>query len=308
LKFYLDVHDPLLIANTPAMNSSEADEETPQVDKGKSRAEPPAASERTPLLASQSFSRREDSVLRAARSQRSLFFKLIIVFFATLIVCIFVLIILAFLAYTYASRVSKLAPEDLLRQGLIIRGPDRVDLLNATGDGEIWVNFQGRVGVDAGRILGVQRNEEGDNIFTDVWKNLGRWGVERLNTITVKLDTIVLKPSYDPSIHLASLDVPKMALPLTIDPPPDESSIPVLVRHSPNASTLVDFVNDAWADGVVSLDASLKKLVVKGGGLHDRTWRHNFKHKLTNVTAGLYYKSTYLSQPLYHFGPMLTRP
>ena len=66
--------------------------------------------------------------------------------------------------------------EELLDRAVTVKGPDRLDVLNITEGGGIWIKVEGRVGVDAGAVIGVN-SEDGDGIFRDIWKSIGtRWG------------------------------------------------------------------------------------------------------------------------------------
>ena len=293
------------------MSSSE---HVPHIDKGKSRACHTAASERTPLLASQSRTPDDDRDLEpTSRSDRRLWSKLIFIFLATLSICesdlcccvtmlmiplgIVAFIVVALLAYSYAARVMFVSSEELLDRAVTVKGPDRLDVLNITEGGGIWIKVEGRVGVDAGAVIGVN-SEDGDGIFRDIWKSIGRWGIQRLDRITIKLTTIQISSEGKHSAVLGSLDTASMDVALTTEPPSDFSwlskvSMPVFVAPTQNASALLRFVRDSWRDGTVVIQAHVERAIIQGGSLSDNSWRRLFNGKLSEITTAIRMKSEY---------------
>lgn len=273
-----------------SMNSvTKPDEQPDPIDKGKRRVQ--EATERTPLLtgASPSFVPPDDppTPVLARRRLRS---KLTFVFFVSLSVC--VAVVLAVL-YSYASYALSSSPEDLLNDALVIRGPDRVDVLNLTSDGGIWVNVEGRIGVDAGSIIGVNRGPDNDGFFRNIWKSMGRWGVRRVDRISVNLTTINISPEHDPSTILTSVESSPVEVPLTADPPSDVKSwltkvyIPLLIRPTSNTSALIQFVRDAWRHGSVAVQVDVGRVVVRGGALDEYSWKRKLWGEATNIKTAL---------------------
>jgi len=199
------------------------------------------------------------------------------------------------LAYSYTTRIKLVSSDELLKRAVFVRGPDRLDVLNITDDGGIWVNVDSRVGVDAGAMVGVN-SEDDDGIFRDIWKSIGRWGIRRLDRITLKLTTIHISPQADPSTILASLDTSPMDLPLTTEPPSDSTwltkvSIPVFIAPTQNTSALLQFMRRSWQDGTVAVQAHVDRLVIQGGSLDDNGWRKMLDQQRLGVHAAIRMKS-----------------
>jgi len=206
-----------------------------------------------------------------------------------------VFIVVALLAYSYVARAKLVSPDDLLDRAVVVKGPDRLDVLNITKDGGIWINVEGRVGVDAGEVIGVN-SDDNDGIFRDIWKSLGRWGIRRLDKITIKLTTIRIYPEDDDSNFLASLDTSPMELPLTTGPTSDLSwltqvSLPVFITPTLNTSALVQFVRDSWRNGTVAVQVHVERAVVQGGSLSDNSWRRIFDQQRSEIYTAIRAKS-----------------
>ncbi|KAF8153282.1 hypothetical protein B0H34DRAFT_800501 [Crassisporium funariophilum] len=273
------------------MNTIQDQEDPPElVDKGKRRALEPT--ERTPLLGSSSAV--IEDAAPAADSNRRLWSKLTTVFLATLSVCILAFVLLALLAWSYASRASELTPEDVINHNLVFAGPDRMDVLNVTDDGGIWMNVEGRIGLDVGSAIGVG-NDPDDGVFRDIWKAIGRWGVRKLDRVTVDLSTIKIMPEYDLTTVLVALDMPSMELPLTVDPPKDLSwlthmSKAIFVQPTSNTTLLLQFLKESWRHGSVAVRADVGQAIIRGGSLDTATWRRQFHGKLTNIRTSIHMK------------------
>jgi hypothetical protein len=204
-------------------------------------------------------------------------------------------IVVALLAYSYVARIKLGSPDELLDRAVVVQGLDRIDVLNVTEEGGIWINIESRAGVDAGAAIGVN-SEDDDGIFRDIWKSLGRWGIRRLDRINIKLTTIHISPQDDHSTVLASLDMSPMDLPLTTEPPSDPSwltkiSIPVFIAPSQNASALVQFVRHSWQDGTVAVQARVDRVVIQGGSLTDNSWRRMLDQQRSEVHTTIRMKS-----------------
>jgi hypothetical protein len=210
-------------------------------------------------------------------------------------------IVVALLAYSYAARAKAVASDDLLDRAVTVQGPDRLDVLNVTEDGGIWVSLEGRVGVDAGSAIGVNA-EDDDGILSSIWKSIGRWGIRRLDRITIKLTTIHISPQDDHEIILAAVDACPIDLPLTAEAPSDLSwltkvSVPIFINPSRNASTLIQFVRDCWRDRAVAVRAHVDRVVVQGGALDDTSWRRRFEQQRSDILKMILMKSRYQIWP-----------
>ncbi|KDQ57876.1 hypothetical protein JAAARDRAFT_176965 [Jaapia argillacea MUCL 33604] len=263
-------------------------EHTP-VGKGKQRAASPALSERTPLLGSPSYTGNEDDVETRVRTRRRLWPALLLVFFISLCLCIFIFLLVC--AYEYRSKATNISPEDVIERGLHVVGPDRVEVLNITEDGGIWVQVDGRVGVDAGAVMGVNTDED-DGYWTKVKKSLGRWGIRSMGEVSVNVSEILISPVHDKSTILASIETSDLEIPLTVNPPRNLAwltnlSMPVLLRPTQNASALMEFGRESWGDGTINVQASVEHLLVQGGALGESTWRRRLRIDRANVLMSI---------------------
>lgn len=274
--------------------------------KGKGRAKSPSTDERTPLLASSpSPNDPESSSSTHHARRRNLRSQLTFVFLVSSSFGIILLVAFTLIAYTYVAKASNLLPDDLHR-ALLFQGPDRVDVLNVTGEGGIWVRVQGKVGLDADALIGVNSDPE-DTAWDSISKSIGRWGVKRVDKVTVHLKTIQIFPAADNSSLLASVDAPPMQLSLTTNPPNESlswltpMSVPLLIYPTKDAAALAIFMQRSWSDGIVAVRASVGSARVRGGGLGDNDWRSRFSVQRDDIEAAIRIESalyTFMFDPL----------
>ncbi|EAU83859.1 hypothetical protein CC1G_09528 [Coprinopsis cinerea okayama7 len=265
-----------------------------QVDrKGKRRAIIHEPSERTPLLGgtSQIPWTVVNDVEDSSRARRTLRSRLATVFLASLSICTVVFAAIALLAWSYAAKAADLTPEDLINNDLVFDGPQKVDLHNVTKDGGIWVTVHGRMGVDVGDAMGINSDPD-DGLLQRLWKKIGRQGVRTLHTVSVNLSTVTVMPEFDPFTTLATLDILPLDLPLTVDPPEDDSwltpvSLPVLLYPTTNSSLITKFLRDAWDRGYFAVRADVDNVLVRGGHLDRPSWRTKFHGRLSNIRTSL---------------------
>ncbi|KAK0469297.1 uncharacterized protein EV420DRAFT_1757092 [Desarmillaria tabescens] len=259
------------------------------VDKGKGRAvEPPT--ERTPLIppASSSLSSSVSDIEPLhTQSRRPLLYKLLYVFFISLLLCVVVVVALALLAWSYASRASNLSPDTIINDGLVFEGPSRVDVLNMTDTGEIWALIEGRIGLDAGGVTGMNSADQ-DNLVQDLWKSLGRWGIRKLDRVSVHMSSVHVVSEHGE--RLATLTIPSQEIAITADPPDDLSwlqpvSTTVFIQPTTNGSVLKSFVQEAWREGSFALKMDIGEVAVEGGSLGNTGWRHNLHNKFRDVNT-----------------------
>ncbi|PIL28659.1 hypothetical protein GSI_08702 [Ganoderma sinense ZZ0214-1] len=252
------------------------------VDKGKARAhaQDQEPSENTPLLASGSgslASSRDRSVENPNAARRRLYSRLLSVFLISLSVCVLLFVLLALIAYAWRSRATA-RPEEIIEHALVVRGPDKVEVLNATQEDGVWLLLHGRMGLDAGSVVGVKTGAD-DGVLLDWWKGVGRWGIRQLDRVTVTTSEIRVGPRTDPDIVLATVSTPPIEVPLTADPPTREwgwltpVEIPVRIQPTRDVEDLMRFVRESWKQGFLGLQAMVGQAVVRGGGLEDRGWR-----------------------------------
>ncbi|KAL5478543.1 hypothetical protein ACEPAI_2727 [Sanghuangporus weigelae] len=247
--------------------------------KGKCRAAPEEISEATPLLgASQPLIQDDDPSASSFRRRRRLIFLLTTVFFTTLGLCFLVVLILFLLTYSYSPKLSNSVRDEVLDRAVVTRGPDRVDVLNAT-EGSIWVQIDMRVGLDAGTaidvVLEADKGEKVDSGSTAIRRTITRWLAGRLRTVTVSADEASL---FSNDRLIANMTMPTVSVPLTLDAPDDLSwltnlSFPVLVNVTDNASDLELIAQEAWRSGVLLLSASVRHVHVYGGVKGEDGWR-----------------------------------
>jgi len=267
--------------------------------KGKGRAESAEASERTPLLPSPSGTSQEN-LETTANARRSLRSKLTFVFLFSLSFCLVIFALLALLGYSYAAQVLSLTPEEILDRGLVWKGPDRLDVLNVTADGGIWVEVEGKVGFNAGAVVGVNGDDE-DSVWKAAWKSIGRWGLRQVDNISIRLSTIRVSLKNDDHTALAAVKVAPQQISLSTNPPSDESwlttiSTPVLITPTQDSTTITQFIGDCWRDGSIDVEVSLRKALVHGGGLDDHSWRSSFSVERSDTRTPIHMRSKlYLS-------------
>lgn len=275
------------------------DAQLPHIDKGKQRAHEP--SERTPLLGSSSALVNDAEAISIPESRRRLRTILTTVFLASLSVCIITFVLLAILAWSYASRASNLKPDDIVNHYLVFTGPDRVNVLNVTKDG-VWLQVSGRIGMDAGSAIDVNSDPD-DGPLRELWKAIGRWSVRTLDKVSVNMSTITVTPEYS-TIPLLSLDIAPMEVPLSVDPPSDMSwltpvSTPVHIRLTANSTYVLDFLKQSWHTGTLSIGVQVGEARVRGGDLNRSSWRSTFYGKLSNIRTAIHIKCEQL--PFYQF-------
>lgn len=274
---------------------------SPSCAKGKGKARHPEPSEHTPLLLNHNINDVASSQTRptdeedifdlesSSDTRRGLWSKLTFVFFASLVFCIIAFLLLALLAYSYAARLSDISPQDVLENALVIQGPYRVNVLNVTADGGIWIQVQARVGVDAGSIMGVNTdNDEGT--FNDMWKSLGRLGVKLLDRVTVDISATQIFSQRQ--TLLCTVNPQTFELPLTVNPPYDDSwlspiSLPLLVIPTQNASDANQFVHESWRSGAAFVHASIPSAVISGGSTNKGGWRRMLKLQRVGIQTDL---------------------
>lgn len=280
------------------MSSHEAPAEPQIIGKGKKRAflEP---TEQTPLLGgtSQASPAFIEDASPSTYSNRPLWSKLTTVFLLSFCFCVLGFVLAAVLAWSYAARVAGLTPDLILNKNLVFRGPDYVDVLNITADGGIWVNVEGRVGLDAGTLIGVEPRAD-DNFMKGMWKTVGRWGVRTLDSVAVNMTTIRIMSEGDRSITLAFVDVAPLQVPLTVNPPTDLSwltnvSLPIFIKPKANATTLLHFLNQSWQYESFAILANVGQVTVRGGYLGRETWRDKFHGKLSHLRTSFRFKSEF---------------
>ncbi|KAG6919247.1 hypothetical protein DXG01_008043 [Tephrocybe rancida] len=245
-------------------------------DKGKGRAHGPT--ERTPLLSGQpssSILALDNHATANSREESNPLF-----------------VFLVLLAWSYAAKVSRITPDDVVRDGLVLQGPDRVDVLNITSSGEMWLAVEARLGLDAGVVVGVN-SEPGDTTVSGLWKAFGRWGIQALDVVTVNLSTIKVTSRSHPSIVLASVVASPLVVPLTANPPAGFSwltpvSTLVVIRPNNDTSKWTTFLHESWRKGSIDMQADVGQADVRGGHKDERSWRKWLHQKMVDVRTPIH--------------------
>jgi hypothetical protein len=286
-------------APVPLESSSSA------LDKGKSRAIiHPDPTESTPLLASPSRGfpgddndDDDDDIESTSQSNPTLASTLTTVFLITLSISILLVLLLISLAYSYAAQAFHVSDDDIVNNSLVFHGPDAIKVLNISQHGDVWLRLNGRVGFDAGVIIGVKPGED-DSLLLGAWKAIGRWSIRNLDTVSMSLSSINITSQYDPANVLASIATPPFQIPLTANPPDDISWLtpmffPVHIHPSNNLTAWLEFARESWRSGYAVAQATISHADIKGGPWEWRTWRSLFTLSRSNLTFGLRMKSTF---------------
>ncbi|GLB39567.1 hypothetical protein LshimejAT787_0700770 [Lyophyllum shimeji] len=257
--------------------------------KGKGREQDPT--ERTPLLAGESSSLPDSSAVNGQRSRRGLRSRLTLVFLVSLSICLVVFSLLALLAWSYAARAYRVSPDDVVRDDLVLR-PERLDVHNITS-GEMWVNIEAKLGVDVGGAMGVNSDPSDGSLFRSLWKSFGRWGVRELDRVTVTLYEADIRSQADPSFVLASISTSPLIVPLSVNPPKDDSwlshvSVLACVRPSNDTSAWLSFARDAWREGAMDIVADVRRAYIQGGSPNSRSWRNRLHKQITDVQTSIH--------------------
>ncbi|EJF58295.1 hypothetical protein DICSQDRAFT_110426 [Dichomitus squalens LYAD-421 SS1] len=269
------------------------DSNSRRIDKGKGRAhvQDEEASENTPLLGSASgslSSSRDIPIQHPNATRRRIYSRLVSVFLISLSFTVLVFVLLAIVAYSWRSRASATRPEEIIKKALIVRGPDRVDVLNATSEDGIWLLVHGRMGLDAGSVVGVKTDKD-DSVVQDWFKGIGRWGIRQIDRVTVTMSDMRVGPRAHPNMTLATVSTPSIEVQLTANPPARDLTwltpvqIPVRIQPTKDIDDLLHFVRESWKSGFLSIQATVGQAVVRGGGLEDHGWRTRFTVAHSNV-------------------------
>ncbi|KAG8911849.1 hypothetical protein FRC00_005727, partial [Tulasnella sp. 408] len=236
----------------------------PAIDKGKSRAS--ETDERTPLLANEAgIVEGESSNVSTAAHRHSSDgnanpWNRRILAGAILLLSTFFAGALVFVigaGYHYASWVAHVNPDQLVKQGVVLKGPSNVEVVTVAAD-YVELKVEGAVGIDADWIMGLER--EGGGLFGGARKSFGRWLVKRVDQVTVSLGHVELYAPYSRSQHriptdpLVSLRASPVTIPLTtrrgdFDASDDSwltpVSVPVFLSPNKNGSFIGEYVEDA---------------------------------------------------------------
>lgn len=285
---------------TNAVNDREPSENSPLLDP---RTYPILSDDDNPGINNRFFSRSTgllstltSSLYRLTTSLCTLLSKLTTIFLITLAISILLLLLLFSLACSYAAKASQhLSNDDILTSAFVLRGPDAIDVLNISRHGDIWLQLDGHIGFDAGYVIGVKPAYD-DSLWLSAWKAIGRWGIGDLDTVTLDLSSINITSQYDPSIQLASIQVPPFQIPLTANPPDDTSwlvpiSLPVLIDPSHDVSAWLKFAQESWKSGYAIAQATVDRVGIQWGSPPGSKGRSLLSIEMSPINFGLHIKS-----------------
>lgn len=300
----------------------------PTINKGKSRAS--ETDERTPLLANEAgVVEGESSNVSTAAHRHSSdgnanpWNRRILVGAIVLLSTFFAgaLVFAIGAGYHYASWVAHVNPEQLVKQGVVLKGPSNVEVVTVAED-YVELKVEGAVGIDADWIMGLER--EGGGLFGGARKSFGRWLVKRVDQVTVSLGHVELYAPYSRSQHkiptdpLVSLRASPVTIPLTtrrgdFDASDDSwltpVSVPVFLSPNKNGSFIGEYVEDAMKVRRLLVTARADWLKVDAGDARHwwKPWSL-FEVKKTNIERVLRHDCKCLFRSPNSRIPFLLRP
>lgn len=273
------------------VNSPDSEQQTS--NKGKARAINSEPTEHTPLLSTASATASSPQHLQDPPNHaRRICSRLLTVFLVSLSFCIIAVLFIVFIVYSYRARATAVSPEEIIQRALVVKGPDFINVLNTTSDGAVWIEVNGRVGLDAGNVVGVH-TEHDDGLFRYLWKSVGRWGIHQLDRVSINITTVHVASEYNTSDILASIHAAPIEVPLTANPPRDFSwltpvTIPLLVRPTKDVGTLMRFVRNSWKQGVIDVLTTVDSAQVWGGPIGGSGWRRAFNIKHSDIQTAVH--------------------
>ena len=237
---------------------------------------------------------------------------------ATLTLCFIAIITLILLAgFSYAEPATHTAPQALIQQAVVFRGPSHVDITNVTSD-SLLLNVEGAIGINADVLLGLNQQQGGR--LSRPRTAFGRWLVRRLGSVTVSLSTISIYAPYSRTIHavpstpLFEIQPPTFSLPLTVNPPDDDTwlsplSLSILVHPAQSNNALLSYAEDALKMRRALVTIEIKSVRVFGQG----SWRSLFSVQRNDLRTVVKYECTYIlfkswSRYSHHFTSPSTWP
>lgn len=195
------------------------------------------------------------------------------------------------LGWTYYSKLSVLDKdiERIIKQHVVYRGPDDVQLLNVTHWGA-WVNVEGKIGVDAAKVIGVEPENtywgQNEPQWKTAWKGIGRWGIRNMKTVNVKLEGIEVWGAYSgddgESKHegrFFKVVAPPMDVPISADAPLEPRrddgwltpfSTPMFIQPSAGAQ-MSDLLSYEDGGRFVEIVVKVQAATIRPWGLWPRT-------------------------------------
>ncbi|KAB5592673.1 hypothetical protein CTheo_3873 [Ceratobasidium theobromae] len=193
--------------------------------------------------------------------------------FLSVLFCLATTMILT--VHSYISPLLRTDPSLLAQRSFVFKGPSQFNVLNYTSDG-VWCEVAGAAAIDASQALQLSSNR-----FTD---RLVGWATRQVGDVTVSVSEIQV--FSDNNVHLASLELPDVTLPLSTQTPASlrDITIQVLLRPGHNVNNIMEFVSHSWGVGSAELRVHVAKGVIVGGGPAS-SWRKRIHIEKKNVQS-----------------------
>jgi hypothetical protein len=193
--------------------------------------------------------------------------------FLSLLLCLVTAII--FTAHAYVSPLLRADPSLLAQRSFVFEGPSHLSVLNYTSDG-LWCELSGAAAIDGSRALGLSSNR-----FTD---KLVGWAVRQVRSVTVS--TSEVQVLSDDNVHLATLTLPDIILPLTTRTPPPLANITIQVLFQParDVKEIMAFVAHSWKAGSAEVQIRAAKAILVGGS-RTSSWRNRISFTTHNIQS-----------------------
>jgi len=139
-----------------------------------------------------------------------------------------------------------------------------------------------RVGVDVGGVLQLGPGIHSDGPLDSLWKHLTRWGVRKLQNVSVRIGRVTVFPAgrNATDVCLATIPgLPPIEIPLSVRGDSqdktwlEEANIQLFVDIPSDASSILNFAEDAWKRTVASAKVEVDDVRVSGGYIGEFGWR-----------------------------------
>jgi len=153
-----------------------------------------------------------------------------------------------------------------------------------------------RIGVDVGGALQLGPGSHPDGPLDSLWKHLTRWGVQKLGRVSARIGRVTVFPAGGKGLDacLATIPgLPPIEIPLSVRGDSrdktwlEETHVQLFVDVPSDASSLLNFMQDAWKSTVASAKVEVEDVRVSGGSIGEFGWRATFvnvfKEKIARI-------------------------
>jgi hypothetical protein len=213
--------------------------------------------------------------------------------------------------------------DEFWKEAIIWHGPDSVRVTgvhwgSSPDDSglkrlEVNLTLSLRVAVDTDFIMGFREDNADDGLlwWREKWKDLGRWGVAKLETVIAAVEDVLIYPGSQDSTEplLQAKLLSPVVVPLTpgisARPPSRLSLQPLSVSLSAyptqNATLLLDFLKQSWSQGFLDVRFHGSDLMIMGGDMYKSHpkfwelgwWRNRLQFAKPDVNLRLHLPSTH---------------